>query len=202
MYILKEDDIMKILSIIVLVLFFIISEPLEAKGKKRVIKEIDSTYFNLTDKDKLRFLDSLNKYRRGVGSPELEYSFKHDDLPIMRINTIVKHINKVTYIVCKENMRKHLHYRFKKDIKKYDVEKLPKDTSFLHGGECVYAFNELNYYKGKDLVEELFHSWKSSEDHWKSMLDPDYKFIVLGLQYKDGVIIGVLNSFQLQGIKK
>lgn len=193
---------MKNLSLIVLVLFFIISEPLEARGKKKAIKEIDSTYFHLTKEDKLRFLDSLNKYRKELGSPELEYSFRHDDLPIMRINTIVNHINKVTYIVCRENMRKHLHYRFKKDIKKYDVEKLPKDTSFLHGGECVYAFNELNYYRGKDLVDELFHNWKDSEDHWKSMLDPKFRLITLGLQYKDGIIIGVLNSFTLQSTEE
>lgn len=187
---------------IFIVLFLLIPMKSESAVKTKKEKPIDSTYFHLTKEDKLRFLDSLNKYRREIGSPELEYSFSHEELSSMRVNTIVNYVNEITYEECKTDFRKYLHYGFRKDFKTYNLRRLSSDTTFKWKGECVFICNKMEVFKGKDLVLELFNAWKSSEDHWNNMLDPDFKMVALDIKYKDGLIISVLNPFQLKKTDK
>ncbi len=155
----------------------------------------------ITAQDKLRFLDSLNKYRKMYGIHESKYSFTYEEISSIRISTLRKHIQEVTYEKCKDSVRKHLHYNFMEDFCKFNISNLPLDTKFGWKGECTYAVDN-NYIilKKKDLVSELFTAWKESPDHWNNMLDPDFKYISLAFEYKDGLIISVLNSFELECI--
>lgn len=156
---------------------------------------------SLTKEDKLRFLDSLNTYRKLVGSPESQYSFIYEKISTTRINTIRKYLKKISRKKCEANPRKYLHYNFDKDFNIFKLEEFKKDTTIGWHGECTYA-SFTNSFNKKDLVAELFNSWKSSKDHWNNMLDPDFKYITLELEFKDNLVIAVLNSFDFKLKKK
>jgi hypothetical protein len=49
----------------------------------------------ITTEDKLRFLDSLNKYRIEAGVQPLEYLFQEDSLARLRVSTIFRHIDSI-----------------------------------------------------------------------------------------------------------
>ena len=152
----------------------------------------------LSNEDKCRFLDSLNKYRRFHGVVESKYSFEYETISSIRIRTIQKHIKDVGYEECEINPRKHLHFNFLEDFSKFNKSNLPKGISFGWKGECTISIKyNINHYMEKDIVSEIFSLWKNSEDHWKNMLDGDFNQITLSFQYEDGIIISVLNSFEI-----
>jgi len=153
----------------------------------------------ITTQDKLRFLDSLNKYRNMYGIPELKYSFKYEGISVNRIETIRTHIKKIGYEECRKDIRKHLHINFMEDFCKFNINTLPEDTTFTWKGECTLSVNNGYVLEKKlDIITEIFTAWKESQDHWCNMLDPDFKYIALAFEYKDGIIISVLNSFDLE----
>lgn len=152
----------------------------------------------LSVEDKCRFLDSLNKYRRFHGAPESKYSFEYEKISSIRIATIRKHIKDIGYEQFEMNPRKYLHFNFLEDFSTFNKFNLPKGISFGWKGECTISIKyNINYYKEKDIVSEIFSLWKNSEDHWKNMLDEDFNQITLSFQYEDGIIISVLNSFEI-----
>lgn len=156
---------------------------------------------SLTKEDKLRFLDSLNKYRKIAGSPESQYSFTYEKISTIRINTLRKYLKTISLKKCEANPRKYLHYNFDKDFNLFKLKEFKKDTTIGWHGECTYALLTNNLNK-KDLVNELFNGWKSSKDHWNNMIDPDFKYITLELEFKDNLLIAVLNSFDFKLKKK
>lgn len=131
----------------------------------------------ITTEDKLRFLDSLNKYRIEVGAPPVKYSFQEDSLARLRVSTIFRHIDSIGDQDWKKDVLEAQHYRFFEDIQQYDKSNVHPDTVLSWQGECTARLSKL--YKIEDLVDELFHGWKNSPEHWKLMLDPKYEFIVL-----------------------
>lgn len=131
----------------------------------------------ITTQDKLRFLDSLNKYRIESGVSPLEYSLQEDSLAKIRTTTIFNHIDSISEEEYKSDWMEHQHHRFIEDVRKYDKEFVHKDTVLNWSAECSARINKLN--SPDDLVNELFQGWKNSKAHWKMMLEPKFKYIVL-----------------------
>ncbi len=131
----------------------------------------------ITTQDKLRFLDSLNKYRILAGVEPLEYSFQEDSLAKLRTETIFKHIDSISEEEYKSDWMEHQHHRFIEDVRKYDKSNVHKDTVINWSAECSARISKLN--NPDDLVDELFQGWKNSKAHWKMMLEPKFKYIVL-----------------------
>ena len=131
----------------------------------------------ITREDKLRFLDSLNKYRLEAGVQPLEYSFQEDSLARLRTTTIFNHIDSISEEEYDSDWLEHLHYKFIEDVRKYDKQLVHKDTVLNWSAECSARLSRLSY--PDDLIDELFHGWKNSIEHWKVMLDPKFKYIVL-----------------------
>jgi uncharacterized protein YkwD len=131
----------------------------------------------ITTQDKLRFLDSLNKYRILAGVEPLEYSFQEDSLAKLRTETIFKHIDSISEEEYKSDWMEHQHHRFIEDVRRYDKSNIHKDTVINWSAECSARISKLN--NPDDLVDELFQGWKNSKAHWKMMLEPKFKYIVL-----------------------
>ena len=131
----------------------------------------------ITTKDKLRFLDSLNKYRIEAGVQPLVYSFQEDSLARLRTTTIFNHVDSISEEEYTSDWLEHLHYKFIEDVRKYDKQLVHKDTVLNWSAECSARLSRFSY--PDDLIDELFHGWKNSKEHWKVMLDPKFKYIVL-----------------------
>ena len=131
----------------------------------------------ITNADKLRFLDSLNKYRIEAGVPILKYSFQEDSLARLRTTTIFNHVDSISEEEYDSDWLEHLHYKFIEDVRKYDKQLVHKDTVLNWSAECSARLSRLLY--PDDLIDQLFHGWKNSKEHWKVMLDPKFKYIVL-----------------------
>jgi uncharacterized protein YkwD len=131
----------------------------------------------ITREDKLRFLDSLNKYRIEAEVPALEYSFQEDSLARLRTSTLFKHIDSITEETYNSDIMEHNHYNYFEDIERYDKNNVHPDTVLNWSAECSARLSRLSY--PHDLIDELFHGWKKSKEHWKIMLDPRFKYIVL-----------------------
>lgn len=131
----------------------------------------------ITTEDKLRFLDSLNKYRIEAGVPALEYSFQEDSLARLRTRTVFNYIEQIGEDEYKLNPLENLHFNFVEDIKKYIIENIHEDSVLYWSAECSARLSKLN--QADDLVNELFHGWKNSKEHWKVMLDDRYTSISL-----------------------
>ena len=131
----------------------------------------------ITTEDKLRFLDSLNKYRIEAGVAPLKYSFQEDGMAKLRTKTLFEHINSISEEEYKSDIMEHNHFNFFEDVLKYEDQYIPIDTVVNWSAECSARLNRLSY--PNDLIDELFHGWKNSKEHWKIMLDPRFKYIVL-----------------------
>ena len=131
----------------------------------------------ITNADKLRFLDSLNKYRIEAGVPILKYSFQEDSLAKFRSKTILKHIDSISDSEYNANWMEHLHYNFESDRLEYDRKNVHKDTVLRLVAECSARLNKFE--KVEDLVDKLLQGWKNSKPHWEVMLDKDYEYMVL-----------------------
>lgn len=131
----------------------------------------------ITKEDKMRFLDSVNKYRIEIGVPPLKYSFQEDSLARLRVMTIFRHIDSIGDVEWKKDIMEAQHYRFSEDIQQYDKNNVHPDTVLSWQGECTARIGKL--YKIEDLVDELFHGWKNSPAHWELMLDSTYEYMVL-----------------------
>ena len=131
----------------------------------------------ITTEDKLRFLDSLNKYRIEAGVPALEYSFQEDSLARLRTRTVFNYIEQIGEDEYKLNPLENLHFNFVEDIKKYIIENIHEDSVLYWSAECSAGLSKLN--QADDLVNELFNGWKNSKEHWKVMLDERYTSISL-----------------------
>ena len=153
-----------------LIIFLLLSTSLYAQSKFK-------TGDIITREDKLRFLDSLNKYRLEAGVPPLEYSLQEDSLARLRTTTIFNHIDSISEEEYDSDWLEHLHYKFIEDVRKYDKQLVHKDTVLNWSAECSARLSRLLY--PDDLIDELFHGWKNSKEHWKVMLDPKFKYIVL-----------------------
>jgi len=131
----------------------------------------------ITTKDKLRFLDSLNKYRIEAGVPALEYSFQEDSIARLRTRILFNHIDSISEETYNSDIMEHNHFNFLEDIKRYDKKNVHPDTVLNWSAECSARLSRLSY--PDDLIDELFQGWKNSKEHWKIMLDPRFKYIVL-----------------------
>ena len=88
-----------------LIFFLVLSTSLYAQSKLK-------TGDIITREDKLRFLDSLNKYRTEAGVPALEYSFQEDSLSRMRTTTLFKHIDSISEETYNSYIMEHNHFNF------------------------------------------------------------------------------------------
>lgn len=131
----------------------------------------------ITNTDKLRFLDSLNKYRIEAGVPALEYSFQEDSLAKLRVKTLFNHVDSLSEEEYKSDWQNHLHFNLRKDIKAYDKSNVVIDSFINMYGECAARLSRFN--ETEDLINELFQGWKNSKAHWELMLSPNYKTISL-----------------------
>jgi uncharacterized protein YkwD len=139
--------------------------------------EYDKSENYITKQDKLRFLDSLNKYRELAGVKPLKYSFRQDTLASMRTETIFNHIDSISEDNYQSEILGHMHFNLRQDIKRFDKSHIPADSFIQMYGECSARLSKLNLCK--DLVSELFNGWKNSKEHWEIMLDPNYEYISL-----------------------
>ena len=129
--------------------------------------------------DKLRFLDSVNKYRIQKGIAPLKYSFHDDKLAKIRVRTVYKHIDSIPYEEYKSNYLQHLHYKFEKNLIGYENKYVPMDSVITAAGECAAGLPKITFIIRVDLVNEIFQGWKNSPAHWKEMMCPDYSYFVL-----------------------
>lgn len=137
---------------------------------------------SLSEADKLRFLDSVNSYRIIKGVPPLRYSFQEDSLSRLRVASIYRHIDSIGDDEWKKDISEAQHFRFFEDLDVYDKNNVHPDTVLSWQGECTARLGKL--FKIDDWVEELFHGWKNSPEHWKMMLDSDFEYMTLHL-YSD-----------------
>ena len=132
----------------------------------------------ITTEDKLRFLDSLNKYRIEAGVPPLKYSFQEDSLAKLRVNTLFNHAESLTEEEYQADWKNHGHFNLRKDIKDYDHNNIVIDSFINMYGECSARLNKL--IESDDLIIQLFNGWKNSKlGHWELMLSSDYETISL-----------------------
>jgi hypothetical protein len=131
----------------------------------------------ITTEDKLRFLDSLNKYRILAGVEPLEYSFQEDSLSKYRTLTLFKHVDSISEEEYKSDITENQHHLFFEDVIKYEKRHIHIDTVINWSAECSARLSKYNI--PDDLVNELFQGWKNSKAHWNMMLDPRFEFIVL-----------------------
>lgn len=132
----------------------------------------------ITLEDKLRFLDSVNKYRVLAGVKPLVYSFEEDSLARLRVRTLFNHIETLTEEEYQADWKNHGHFNLRKDIKDYDHNNVVIDSFIQMYGECSARLSRLS--APEDLVKELFNGWKSSKlGHWELMLSPDYETLSL-----------------------
>ena len=147
-------------------------------------QDMKSKVSNLTDDtirtvDKLRFLDSVNKYRIQKGIAPLVYSFHDDKLARYRVKTIYKHIDSISDQEYLSNYMTHLHYKFEKNLIAYDNKYIHRDSIITAAGECVARLDKMSLIVRSDLVNNIFQGWKNSQAHWKEMMCPDYTYMVL-----------------------
>jgi hypothetical protein len=131
----------------------------------------------LNKEQKIRFLDSLNKYRIAGGLPIFKYSFQEDSLSRLRINTIFKHIDSIGETEYKKDIIEHQHHNWKEDWDNYDLKNVHKDTVISYYGECTARLHKLT--EVDDMVNHLFQGWKNSKAHWNAMMSPEYEYITL-----------------------
>jgi uncharacterized protein YkwD len=129
--------------------------------------------------DKLRFLDSVNKYRVQKGIAPLKYSFHDDRLAKIRVRTVYKHIDSISDEEYKSNYLQHLHYKFEKNLIGYENKYVPMDSVITAAGECAAGLPKITFIIRTDMVNKIFQGWKNSPAHWKEMMCPDYTYIVL-----------------------
>ena len=131
----------------------------------------------ITNEDKLRFLDSVNKYRIEAGVKPLEYSLRQDILASIRIETILNRIENITETEYKSEILNHMHFNLRKDVVDFETNHIPLDSFIQIYGECSARLSKLSTHD--DLVSTLFNGWKNSKEHWKIMLDSSYEYISL-----------------------
>jgi len=133
----------------------------------------------ITALDKLRFLDSINKYRVKKGISPVIYSFHDDKLGRLRVKTIFKHIDSITVEEYKSDPVTHLHWNFERDVRRYENKYVPMDSVITRGAECSAYLGILSVLIKRDRVKDLFEGWKGSPPHWAQMMNPDFTHIVL-----------------------
>jgi hypothetical protein len=131
----------------------------------------------ITTQDKLRFLDSLNKYRILAGVEPLKYSFRQDILASLRIETILNRIESINETEFKSEILGHMHFNLRNDVVDFETNHIPLDSFIQIYGECSARLSKLSAHD--DLVSTLFNGWKNSKEHWKIMLDSSYEYISL-----------------------
>jgi uncharacterized protein YkwD len=149
----------------------------DAQGMKSKVSNL--TNDTIRTEDKLRFLDSVNKYRIRKGIAPLTYSFQDDKLARVRVRTIYKHIDSISDEEYQSNNLQHLHYKFEKNLISYDNKYINKDSIITAAGECVAHLGKMTLIVRSDLVNKVFQGWKNSPAHWKEIMCPDYTYIVL-----------------------
>ena len=65
----------------------------------------------ITTEDKLRFLDSVNKYRIKAGVAPLKYSFQEDSLARLRVSTLFNHAESLTEEEYQADWKNHGHFK-------------------------------------------------------------------------------------------
>lgn len=132
----------------------------------------------ITTEDKLRFLDSVNKYRILAGVPPLKYSFQDDSLARLRVKTLFNNAESLTEEEYQSDWQNHGHFNLRKDIKDFDRNNVPIDSFIQMYGECSAKLSKL--IEPDDLISQLFDGWKNSKlGHWDLMLSPDYETLSL-----------------------
>ena len=131
----------------------------------------------ISTQDKLRFLDSLNKYRTLAGLKTMKYSFHEDSLSRLRVNSIFQHIDSIGETEYKKDIIEHQHHNWKEDWDNYDLKNVHKDTVISYYAECTARLHKLT--EVDDMVNKLFQGWKNSKGHWAAMMSPEYEQITL-----------------------
>lgn len=146
--------------------------------------------------DKVRLLDSLNKYRVMAGLSEFTYSFEYEELSRQRTESVKNHLDTLPKIEFLKNSRKALHFNFKKDICEFNSVNLPNSVKFGLKGECSAVIPSFTEYE--ECVAEFFNGWKNSEEHWNAIMNSEFKYITVDwVETKNG-IVACLNLFYLQ----
>jgi hypothetical protein len=129
----------------------------------------------ITTFDKLRFLDSLNKYRALAGATPVKYSFQEDSLARLRVSTIYKHVDSIGEVEFRKNVVEHQHHNWEADWYSYDKKNVHPDTVLAYYAECTARLHKL--VEVEDMVDKLFNGWKNSPEHWEVMMDSKYEYV-------------------------
>jgi hypothetical protein len=129
----------------------------------------------ITSFDKLRLLDSINRYRALKDIPLLSYSFQEDSLARLRISTIYNHVDSIGEVEFRKNVIEHQHYNWEADWYSYDKKNVHPDTVLSYYAECTARLHKL--VEVDDMVDNLFNGWKNSPEHWEAMMDSKYEYI-------------------------
>jgi len=176
-FVMKEYHKHKAILVLLHIIFIALWSNINAYSQERkLILFPDDT---ITVLDKLRFLDSINKYRVKKGISPVIYSFHDDKLGRLRVKTIFKHIDSITVEEYKSDPVTHLHWNFERDVRRYENKYVPMDTVITRGAECSAYLGMLSILIKRDRVKDLFEGWKGSPPHWAQMMNPDFTHIVL-----------------------
>jgi len=171
------------------IILFLLATNLLAQNSNQVNRII-------TFEDKMRLLDSLNKYRVLEGLPKFQYSFDYENLSQFRTQSVKQHLDTLSKEAFNLNSIKSLHFNFKKDICFFNSVNLPIGVKFGLKGECsaiIPVFTE-----NEECVEKFFSGWKNSKAHWDCIMTQEFEYITVDwVETKNG-IVACLNLFYLQ----
>lgn len=153
----------------------------------------------IISEDKLRFLDSLNKYRTEAGVPPVKYSFEVDSLPKLRLKTILDHLQNISEFQYNKDFKKHLHHNFFEDATKFDKENIHADSTIAPLAECSAR---LQYDDNLDTIAKLFQGWKNSPSHWDAMMDSQFIFVSIYFEKTDKGFLASLVLSNKNKLKK
>jgi hypothetical protein len=173
----KENHKHRAILVLLHIIFIALWSNINAYSQER--KLILFPNDTITILDKLRFLDSINKYRVKKGIAPVIYSFHDDKLGRIRVKSIFKHIDSITVEQYTSNPVTHLHWNFERDVRRYEKKYVPMDSVITRGGECSAYLGILSVLIKRDRVKDLFEGWKGSPPHWAQMMNPDFTHIVL-----------------------
>ena len=154
------------------------------------------TAHTVSIRDKLSIVDSINKYRNGLGLEPLAYDVYIEKLPIIRTTSIYTHLKTLKSFESdefKKNISKHLHVHFHYDQVSFRIKLLRSKSKYT----MPFAMENISFLVGHaDNVHLImFEGWKNSPGHWNDMMSSSVNSITMNFVSTDIGNIGDMILF-------
>ncbi len=138
-----------------------------------------------TMEDKMCILELINDARISAGIRPYKYSMEADTLAKRRNQTVndlytKEHTSRYDRFKSEES-DSFLHYIVDVDVRWYNMEVVPQDTTITFFSECAALVTDkigpMRY--GGNLINICFYGWKNSPGHWKDIMDPSFQYMAI-----------------------